>query len=116
MRFYKKNYIKKFKKKKKPITIIYRLKNNFILNYKTLAIRLTSDKFCSSLIRELDKPIISTSANISGFKTPKSFSEINPQILKNVDYIVNFRRKKKSIYDNSIIIKIISNKIKILRF
>ncbi|WP_185878023.1 L-threonylcarbamoyladenylate synthase [Blattabacterium cuenoti] len=109
--------------KKKPITIIYQFKKNYKnktlykLSYnKTLAVRLTYDIFCSNLIKKLNKPIISTSANISGCITPKSFSEIDPQILKNVDYIVNFRRKEKSVYDSSKIIKINSNKIKILRF
>ncbi|WP_185871793.1 L-threonylcarbamoyladenylate synthase [Blattabacterium cuenoti] len=106
-------------KKDKPITIVYKntkkIASNFFRQDNTLAIRLTYDPFCIGLIRKLDRPIISTSANFSGFMTPKSFSEINPAILSRTDYIVNFRRKEKPNYSASSIIKIVSNKVKILR-
>ncbi|WP_185851720.1 L-threonylcarbamoyladenylate synthase [Blattabacterium cuenoti] len=111
-------------KRKKPITIVYEnirktITNLFSINNKkskTLAIRLTNDPFCVHLIRKLDRPIISTSANLSGEPTPQSFYEIHPSILNQVDYAVNFRRKEKSKYNGSSILKIVSNnKIKILR-
>lgn len=107
--------------RKKPITIVYDNPKKIVskLNPKakdnTLAIRLTMDPFCSRLIRNLDRPIISTSANLSGFPTPKSFCEISSSILNKIDYAVNFRRKEISSYSSSSILKIVSNKVKILR-
>ncbi|WP_185862280.1 L-threonylcarbamoyladenylate synthase [Blattabacterium cuenoti] len=105
--------------KKKPITIVYdnvyKIASHLFSKDNTLAIRLTNDIFCTCLIKNLDRPIISTSANLSGGSTPKSFSEISPSILKKIDYVVDFRRKEKAHYSSSSIIKIVSNKIKILR-
>lgn len=107
------------KYRKKPITIIYdhvieKITSNFF-GKNSLAIRLTNDPFCTHLIKKLDRPIISTSANISGFSPPKYFHEISTYILKNIDYAVNIRRNEKSNYTSSSIIKIISKEIKILR-
>ncbi|WP_185876979.1 L-threonylcarbamoyladenylate synthase [Blattabacterium cuenoti] len=106
-------------KKRKPITIIYDNVSNVIFNLlngvNTLAVRLTYDPFCVCLIKNLNKPIISTSANLSGFPSPKSFSDISSFILKKIDYAVEFRREEISNYSNSRIIKIVSDKIKILR-
>ncbi|WP_317168512.1 L-threonylcarbamoyladenylate synthase [Blattabacterium cuenoti] len=105
----------------KPMTIIYdnprKIISNciFIKHDKTLAIRITMDTFCYNLIKNLDKPLISTSANLSGDPTPKSFSEIHPSILNKIDYAVNFRRQEKSMYNESSIIKLVSNQITILR-
>jgi Sua5/YciO/YrdC/YwlC family protein len=108
-----------FLKKEKPITIVYKntkvIASNFFRQDNTLAVRLTYDPFCICLIQNLNRPIISTSANFSGFSTPKSFSEIHPSILSNTDYVVNFRREEKANYSGSSIIKIVSNHIKILR-
>ncbi|WP_185869188.1 L-threonylcarbamoyladenylate synthase [Blattabacterium cuenoti] len=107
--------------KKKPITIVYdhvnvsKIKIGSNLKNDTLAVRLTHDPFCVCLIRNFDSPIISTSANLSGFAAPTSFSEINSFIVKKIDYAVNFRRKEIATYSSSSIIKIVSNKVKILR-
>ncbi|WP_185851131.1 L-threonylcarbamoyladenylate synthase [Blattabacterium cuenoti] len=119
--FIKKIILHKNQNKRKPLTIVYnnpkKIISKFLLNKKdnTLAIRLTVDPFCSALIRCLNKPIISTSANLSGDSTPKSFEEISHSILENIDYAVNFRREETSISRNSSILKIVSNKVKILR-
>ncbi len=84
----------------KPTTIVYddpiRVAENLIGKDNTLAIRVTRDDFCSELIKRLGRPLVSTSANISGDPTPKSFKEISPAILNGVDYIVNLQRNKKS--------------------
>ncbi len=84
----------------KPTTIVYddpiRVAENLIGEDNTLAIRVTRDDFCSELIKRLGRPLVSTSANISGESTPKSFKEISPAILNGVDYIVNLQRNKKS--------------------
>ncbi|WP_341662827.1 L-threonylcarbamoyladenylate synthase [Blattabacterium cuenoti] len=119
--FTKKIILDNFLKKEKPITIVYentkKIASNFFRKDNTLAVRLTHDPFCICLIKNLDRPIISTSANLSGFVTPKSFSEINPFILNKTDYVVNFRREEKGNdrYRSSSIIKIVSDQVKILR-
>jgi len=91
----------------KPTTIIYdnpiRISENLIAPDNSLAFRVVQDDFCKKLIRKLRRPIVSTSANISGEKTPKSFQEISPQILEGVDYVVNLHRNKKSAKPSAII-------------
>ncbi len=91
----------------KPTTIIYdkpvAVAKNAIAHDNTMAIRVASDKFCQYLVNKFKKPIISTSANIAGELTPKSFSEISDVILKGVDYIVNLQHDKKSGPPSSII-------------
>lgn len=91
----------------KPTTIIYDapkgVATNLVGGDDTLAIRIASDKFCKYLINKFKKPIVSTSANISGTPTPKCFSEIDPIILKGVDYVVNLHREEKNGVPSSII-------------
>ncbi|MGB5943061.1 MAG: L-threonylcarbamoyladenylate synthase [Leeuwenhoekiella sp.] len=88
------------KNTRKPTTIVYdnpiHVAENIVAEDNSLGIRVTSDKFCSQLIKKLGRPLVSTSANISGDPTPKSFKEINPAILEGVDYVVNLHRKKKT--------------------
>ena len=60
----------------------------------TIAIRITRDKFCRELIRKFGKPIVSTSANVSGTVDPITYSQI-PLVIKNgVDYIVDHHRDR----------------------
>lgn len=91
----------------KPTTIVYDrpkgVAKNLIAEDNTLAIRVASDKFCQYLIQKLKKPLVSTSANISGAPTPGSFKEISPEILKGVDYVVNLDRDKEKSTPSSII-------------
>ncbi len=81
-----------------PITIIYddaqNLAENLVAEDKTIAIRIPNDDFCFQLLRRFNGAIVSTSANISGQPTPKSFKEISPEVLKGVDYVVNLHREK----------------------
>jgi len=81
-----------------PITIIYddaqNLAENLIAEDKTIAIRIPNDDFCFQLLRRFNGAIVSTSANLSGQPTPKSFKEIAPEVLKGVDYVVNLHREK----------------------
>ncbi|WP_298236782.1 L-threonylcarbamoyladenylate synthase [uncultured Algibacter sp.] len=82
----------------KPTTIIYddarNLASNLIAGDHTIAIRIPDNEFCYQLSRKLNGALVSTSANISGEATPKSFKEISPAILKGVDYVVNLHREK----------------------
>ena len=82
----------------KPTTVIYDapagVAENLVANDNTLAIRIVDHDFCKKLIRYLGKPLVSTSANISGKPTPKSFKEIDEAVLKGVDYVVNLHQQK----------------------
>lgn len=85
-----------------PLTIIYpkgiNIAKNVLGEDESIAIRVTKETFSQSLIRAFKKPLVSTSANISGEKTSITFYEIEEYIFKNVDYVVDFGRnnKKKS--------------------
>lgn len=97
------------KKTNQPTTIIYEnakgLAKNAIANNGTVAIRIVQNTFCKSLIQKLKKPIVSTSANISGEATPLSFSQISNSILEAVDYIVTLPTQSKN-SKPSVILKI----------
>ena len=79
----------------KPLTIVYQnikdLPNEAILN-NTVAMRICKDPFCNSLIKTFGRPIISTSANISGQKPAHSFNQISSDIKSQIDYIVKHRQ------------------------
>jgi L-threonylcarbamoyladenylate synthase len=91
----------------KPTTIIYNnpigLAKNVVAEDNTVAIRIVQNEFCKQLITALKKPIVSTSANISGMPTPKSFKEIDAAILDSVDYIVNLHREEINTKSSTII-------------
>lgn len=91
----------------KPTTIIYDapkgISASLIADDNSLAIRVASDKFCKYLIKTFKKPLVSTSANIAGEPTPKSFTEIADYILKGVDYVVNLDRDKEMQTSSTII-------------
>jgi L-threonylcarbamoyladenylate synthase len=92
-----------------PLTIIYPcargLAPSVLASDGSVGIRIPNDKHCLELIRKLKKPIVSTSANISGEKNPKNYTEINKEIIESVDSILFV--KTDQIMDNpSQIIKI----------
>jgi L-threonylcarbamoyladenylate synthase len=76
----------------KPITIIYpkakKLAPNLVAADGSVGIRVVKHAFCQNLIKVLGKPIVSTSANLSGQPHPKSFAEIDRSIIDGVDFIV----------------------------
>lgn len=102
-----------------PITIIYddaqNLAKNLIAEDNSIAMRIPNDDFCFQLIRRFGKPIVSTSANISSHSTPRSFEEIESDILKGVDYVVNLHREKRSTKPSSIIKLSANGRMKIIR-
>ena len=67
---------------------------NLIASDDTLGIRIVKEPFCFKLMERMKKPLVSTSANISGQPTPIAFKDISPEILKGVDYVVNLHREK----------------------
>ena len=103
----------------KPTTIIYdnpvNIAENLIAEDNTLAIRITKDHFCQQLIKQFKKPIVSTSANLSGEATPQHFSQINPQILKEVAHIVNLYHDKTCNKPSSIIKLANDGTVKVIR-
>ena len=83
-----------------PLTIIYsqgrNLASNLISSDGSIGIRITKEEFSKSLCERFRKPIVSTSANISGMPSPANFSEIAEEIRRGVDYIVRFRQEDTS--------------------
>lgn len=94
----------------KPLTIIYsgakNLAANLIGEDGSIGIRIPRDAFCQSLISRFRKPLVSTSANISGEVSPAVFSEIPDSIRRSVDYIVNWKQDDMSSAAPSSIIKL----------
>ena len=82
----------------KPTTLILdnprNVAKNIIAEDNTLGVRLVNDPFCFKLMERMKKPLVSTSANISGILSPTSFKEISPEIIKGVDYVVNLHHDK----------------------
>lgn len=93
-----------------PTTAIFsnakNLAKNLINSNGSVAIRFTEEKFCSELISKLKKPIVSTSANISDQPSPHNFSEIDPALFSDVDYVVHYRRDDSDKKNPSQIIRI----------
>jgi L-threonylcarbamoyladenylate synthase len=93
----------------KPTTVIYQgavgLAKNVLAKDATAAIRIVRDPFCKNLIQRFGKPIVSTSANISGYPAPQLFSDIDLEIKNGVDYIVQHRQDDDSRSFPSAIIK-----------
>lgn len=103
-----------------PLTVIYQkaknLADNLIAADGSIGIRFTKEKFTSQLLQRLRKPLVSTSANISGEKAPAIFDEISDEIKDAVDFIVEYRQDDISVAKPSSIIKLGSGgKIDILR-
>ena len=77
----------------KPLTLILPgacgVAENLIPEEKTIGIRVPDHEFCKKLLRKLGRPLVSTSANISGKPTPASFGEISDEIRRGVDMIVD---------------------------
>lgn len=104
----------------KPMTIIYpnarHLAQNLIAEDGSIGIRITSEPFSQALCAQLKKPIVSTSANISGHPSARFFHEIEQAILEGADYVCLFRREDETPHQPSTIIKInVDNSFKIIR-
>lgn len=80
----------------KPTTVVYDgalgFAGNLVGNDGSIAIRICNDQFCRNLLKRFRKPVVSTSANISGMPAPKIFNEISGEIKNGVDYVVNYRQ------------------------
>ena len=104
----------------RPMTIIYPegqyLAPNVLAEDGSVGIRIPMNEFCVELVRKLRRPIVSTSANISGEPSPQEFAGIPEEIKKAVDYIVEPRLEKDSTGLASQIIKVgLDSEVKIIR-
>ena len=94
----------------KPLTIIYsgakNLAKNLIAEDGSLGIRITGETFSHKLCEQFRRPIVSTSANVSGETSPSVFAEISDVIKSGVDYIVGYRQDDKQAARPSSIIKL----------
>ncbi len=83
-----------------PLTIIYpdakNLAKNLINNDGTIAIRIVKDHYCAHLIRFFGKPVVSTSANISGQPFPENFKKIDEKIKAGVDLVVDINQDEQT--------------------
>ncbi len=93
----------------KPTTVIYEgalgLAENLVSEDGSVAIRIVQEDFCRHLIKRFRKPIVSTSANISGQLTPQNFNGISETIKQGVDYIVKYRQKENQNAKASVLIR-----------
>ena len=104
----------------KPTTIVFdqgrNLAPNLLAEDGSIAIRLSREEFSSQLCFHLRKPIVSTSANISGAPAPKNFRDIDEEIVRRVDYVVKYRREDTAAASPSSIIKLgRGGEVKIIR-
>ncbi|MDR1865901.1 MAG: threonylcarbamoyl-AMP synthase [Bacteroidales bacterium] len=94
----------------RPVSIIYpdakNLPQNLVADDGSIGIRLPGDPFCRELIRAFGKPVVSTSANISGTPAPGMFDDICDEIRRAVDYIVRWRQDDRRPAEASSVIKV----------
>lgn len=104
----------------KPMTIIYpgakNFADNLVASDGSIGIRIAKDEFCDKLLNRFKKPLVSTSANISGAPSAAFFDEISDEIKTGVDYIVEHRQDDMVSRQASSIMKIgLGGEIQILR-
>lgn len=99
----------------KPMTIIYpgavkgqtnALAFNTVAEDGTVGIRIPMMDFCQQLVFRFGRPVVSTSANISGEPTPKRYADIQQEIKDAVDHIVEPSLEKGATGTSSSIIKV----------
>jgi L-threonylcarbamoyladenylate synthase len=103
-----------------PLTIVYPnakgIAPALIAEDGTIAIRVVKDEFCKMLINGMRKPLVSTSANISGEPSPAYFDEITEEIKNTVDHIVPLRQSEHTKKAPSRIIKLgLNGELEIIR-
>ncbi len=103
----------------RPLTIIYPnakgIAKSAVNEDGSIGIRITQDPSCLKLIRSIRKPILSTSANLSGEPHPTCFNEIHPSILANVDAVLEERTNEKMTTPSQIIKIDLDGSVKVIR-
>lgn len=102
-----------------PTTVIYEhglgFASNLLADDGSIAIRICKDGFCKALIKRFGKPIVSTSANVSGEPTAPDFSSISESIKIGVDYVVNYRQDDTAKASPSAIVKWVNGTLEFIR-
>ena len=92
---------------KSPTTFIFndpvKISKYVSSNNYSIGFRVPNDSFCLELINKFGRPIVSTSANISGVDIPLEFNFISSEIKRKVDYTVKYGQNKKSYLASSIL-------------
>lgn len=103
----------------RPLTIIYPgakgLSPGAVAEDGSVGIRITSDPTCVKLIRSMRKPLISTSANISGRPSPTRFADIDPEIIAGVDAVIGLRQNEVMKTPSQIIKIGLDSSVKVIR-
>jgi L-threonylcarbamoyladenylate synthase len=103
----------------KPTTVIYNgvigLAENVLAPDGSAGIRIIKENFCKHLIKRFRKPIVSTSANISGSATPENYASIPGAVKSSVDYIVQYRQDEIAPAQPSAVVKWNGGKVEIIR-
>lgn len=104
----------------KPTTVILdnavNLAPNLIADDRSIAMRITREPFSKELCFRFQKPIVSTSANISGEPAAQNYCDISEELLNAVDYVCWSRRQEHKPHKPSSIIKLSENgEVKIIR-
>ena len=106
-------------KQTRPTTVIFEnaigLPHELVAEDGSIAIRIVRDEFCRHLIKRFRKPIVSTSANISGSESPKFYGDVSEEIKSQVDYIVQWRQDDKAVAEPSQIIKWRNGEVEYIR-
>lgn len=94
----------------KPLTIVFSGAKNLAPNVAaadgSIGIRIVKHAFCEQLLQRFRKPIVSTSANVSGEPSPRSFRDISDTIIRGVDMVIDFEQDKVSANPPSTIMKL----------
>ncbi|MCP4520299.1 MAG: threonylcarbamoyl-AMP synthase [Cytophagales bacterium] len=81
-----------------PLTVVYpqakNIAHNLVAEDNSVAIRWCKDEFCQKLMQRFKRPLVATSANISGEPSPKGFADISETVLERADYVVNWRKEE----------------------
>lgn len=93
-----------------PTTVVYEqgigFADNVLAQDGSIGIRVTKDPFCKTLLIRFKKPLVSTSANISGQISPRTFNDIPNEVKDLVDYVVDYRQEDEEVKPPSSIVKI----------
>lgn len=104
----------------KPVTIVYDnprgLPAELLAEDGSIGIRLVKDSYLKKLIGKLNKPLVSTSANLSGQKSPMKYSDISPEIVNSVDAVAEENHELVSQFSGSSVIRLwMDGRVKVLR-
>ncbi|UEG52374.1 threonylcarbamoyl-AMP synthase [Mucilaginibacter daejeonensis] len=93
-----------------PLTLVMPGAKNIspllIAEDKSVGIRVCKHPFCQQLIQRMRKPLVSTSANISGQPSPQNFGQIAPEIIEGVDLVVDVDQHDTSVKRPSTIMRL----------